>query len=157
MDWVLRINIENFKKENFKLFYYYKDWKTFLWGFQNGAKHPCSPTWADLVYISIWLYRVYIGPKWVHPGHPVPVYTGRDGHRIFFIKTNIPHSGTWVNELLQKISKQMLSLAVQGIHWTKIGPSGAPMCTCTARLSIFCAFFVKAYLLMFLNEEYLFL
>ena len=206
-----------------------KDWKTLLWGFQNGAKHPCSSTWADLVCISRlavqglcwtkmgpsgaprtilhrmewslnffykskwrttpdpgiqnrfsvpptepcvneefcvvpWMYRRFdsqapenrfssfvwfflvFNPKAVqdlsrHPGmisvsvrscttlthsifvfitknsmtipsgvnwyrvprmdlgHSVPVYTRRDGHRIFFYKTNIPHSGTWVNKL----------------------------------------------------------
>ena len=32
------------------------------------------------------MYRVYIGPKWVLPGHPVPDYTERDGYRKFWIK-----------------------------------------------------------------------
>ena len=65
-----------------------------------------------------------IGPTGVPK---LPVYTRSDSHRIFFIFTNIPHLRAGVNQLLQKISKKYLSLAAQGIRWTKIGPTGVPI------------------------------
>ena len=69
------------------------------------------------------------------PGQLVPVNTRRDDHRIFLIKTNIPHSGIWVNEVLQKIHKKILSLAVQVHIGAPEGPILVQCIPCTLYLN----------------------
>ena len=93
---------------------------------------------------------------------PVPDGSGRistslhrrDGNRIFFTKTNIPHSGTWVNKLWQKIQKKYsvwlyryTLVPRKDLFWLNVYPVQPDWV-------FILAFFVKAHLLMFLNKEY---